>query len=151
MRNFIAARLDGLLRKSQVKSLMPYLVELSCCNPGLRSSAATGNARLENELDFAVSPVHADILLVAGTITVKTAPHIRDIYEQMPEPRYVIAFGNCSISGGPYWQYGYDVLKGVDQVIPVDIYVPGCPPRFDALVKGIEILRKKIIFRQNPV
>ncbi len=90
------------------------------------------------------TPRQADLLIVSGTVTAKMAERIRLLYEQMPAPKYVIAMGACATAGGPYWQHGYHVVKGVDKVIPVDVYVPGCPPRPEALIDGILQLRQKI-------
>jgi len=90
------------------------------------------------------SPRHADVLVCTGPVTMQSRDRLQRIYEQMPDPKYVISMGSCSNCGGPYWEHGYHVLKGVDRVIPVDVYVPGCPPRPEALLEGLLKLQERI-------
>ena len=144
----VVAHLDELLAWARLSSLWPLSFGLACC-----AIEMMGAYVAHYDLDrFGVfpraSPRQADVMLVAGTVTFKMADRIRRLYEQMPEPKYVISMGSCANCGGPYWEHGYHVVKGVDRIIPVDVYVAGCPPRPEALIGGFLKLQEKI--RHNP-
>lgn len=121
-------------------SLWLFDVGLACC--AVEFVAATLDPAALAALDvepFAGAPSAADVLVVSGTVTDKMAPAVRRVYDQMPEPRHVISFGSCANSGGPYWD-SYSVTKGVNTIVPVDLYIPGCPPRPETLVDGLRRL-----------
>jgi NADH-quinone oxidoreductase subunit B len=125
-------------------SLWPLQFGLACCAIEMIAAAASRYdlARFGGEV-FRPSPRQADLMIVSGTVTKKMAPQVVRLYNQMPDPKYVIAMGACAISGGPFKQ-GYNVLKGIDRYIPVDIYIPGCPPRPEALLHAFMELQRKI-------
>lgn len=140
----IVSRVDDLLNWARLSSMWPMGFGLACCAIEMMGTNASGY-----DLDrFGVlprpSPRLSDVMIVAGTVTFKMGDRVKRLYEQMPEPRYVISMGSCSNCGGPYWEHGYHVVKGVDRIIPVDVYVPGCPPRPEALIGGILKLQEKI-------
>jgi NADH dehydrogenase (ubiquinone) Fe-S protein 7 len=143
----LIAPLDDLLTWARMASLFPMSFGIACC--AIEMMAAFGPSYDLDRLGVIprASPRQSDVMIVAGTVTFKMADRIRRLYEQMPEPRYVISMGSCANCGGPYWEHGYHVVKGVDQVIPVDVYVPGCPPRPEALIGGFLKLQELITAR----
>ena len=133
-----------LLNWGRRYSLWVFNFGLACCAIEFISASMSKHDFIRlGVIPFAPSPRQADLMVVSGTVTDKMAPAIKRLYEQMPEPKYVISFGACSNCGGPYWD-SYCVTKGVDQLVPVDVYVPGCPPRPEALLHGIMKLQDKI-------
>ena len=142
--NFLTGTLEELVKWARRHSVMPATFGLACC--ALEMMAAGGPhydlARYGMET-FRASPRQADLMIVSGTVTKKMAPQVVRLWNQMPEPKYCIAMGACAISGGPFKQ-GYNVLKGIDRFIPVDVYIPGCPPRPEMVIDGIMQLQEKI-------
>ncbi len=144
--------LDVVLAHCRANSIWPMTFGLACC---ALEMMAMGMARLDASRYgaevFRPSPRQCDLMIVAGTVNKKMAPAVVTLYEQMPSPKYVIAMGNCAISGGPFKiPENYNVIEGVDQLIPVDVYVPGCPPRPEGLLEGIFKLQEKIAGTRHP-
>jgi NADH-quinone oxidoreductase subunit B len=131
-KGFVVAQLDKLVAWARTGSLWPMTFGLACCAVEMMHSAA-----------FRPSPRQSDVMIVAGTLTNKMAPALRKVYDQMAEPRWVISMGSCA-NGGGYYHYSYSVVRGCDRIVPVDIYVPGCPPTAEALLYGVLQLQKKI-------
>jgi NADH-quinone oxidoreductase subunit B len=140
------AVLDKFLELSRANSLWPLTFGLACCAIEMMAAGASrfDLARFGAEV-FRPSPRQADLMIIAGTINKKMAAAVKTLYDQMPEPKWVIAMGNCAISGGPFVFPGqYAVVEGVDKLFPVDVYIPGCPPRPEALIEGILKLEEKL-------
>ena len=143
----VATNLEAVLNFGRAKSLWYLLFGTACCAIELM---CTGASRYDFDrlgMMFRASPRQADLIIAAGTITKKMAPRLRKLYDQMSEPRYVIAMGGCTIKGGPFYYDSYSVEKGIDHIVPVDMYIPGCPPRPESLMEGCihlqEVIRKQ--------
>ncbi len=148
--SFVVTSLDRAIDWARSSSLWPMTFGLACCAIEMM---AVGGPRYDIDRfgagAFRATPRQADLMIVAGTVNLKMAERVRRLYEQMPDPKYVIAMGACTCGGGPYYKYGYNVVKGVDLIVPVDVYVPGCPPRPEALLEGLMRVQDKI--RQQRV
>ena len=142
-KGFIVAQMDKLAAWAQSGSLWPMTFGLACCAIEMMHTAAARYDMDRFGVVFRPSPRQSDVMIVAGTLTNKMAPALRKVYDQMAEPRWVISMGSCA-NGGGYYHYSYSVVRGCDRIVPVDIYVPGCPPTAEALLYGIFQLQKKI-------
>ena len=141
---FLVTKLEQILGYSQACSVWYLLFGTACCAIELM---CTGASRYDFDrlgMIFRASPRQSDLIIAAGTITKKMAPRLRRLYDQMAEPRYVIAMGGCTINGGPFHYDSYAVEKGIDHIVPVDVYIPGCPPRPESLLQGCLHLQEKI-------
>ena len=143
--NIVITSIDYILNWSRANSLWPLTFATSCCGIEMMQTVASNNdiARFGSEV-FRGSPRQADLLICAGTITHKMAPALLRLYEQMPEPKYVIAMGACTCGGGMFAENSYSVVKGIDKIIPVDIYLPMCPPKPESLLDAIRKLQQNI-------
>lgn len=140
----LVTSIENVLNWARARSIWPLTFGLACCAMEMMQAMGT-----RFDLDrFGVipraTPRQADLIIVAGRCTIKMAPVVRRLWEQMPEPKYVISMGSCATCGGPFYYDNYSILKGIDTVIPVDVYVPGCPPRPEALIEGVLKLQEKI-------
>ena len=142
--NILITSVDKLFNWARLSSLWPLTFRLGCCAIEMMAASASRFDLERFGIFSKASPRHSDVMIVSGTVTMKMASCVKRLYEQMPEPKYVISMGSCAACGGPYWKHGYHVLKGVDKIIPVDVYVPGCPPRPEALINALLELREKI-------
>jgi NADH-quinone oxidoreductase subunit B len=152
---FLLTKFEALMNWARSNSLWPLTFGTSCCAIEMMSTGASRHdwSRFGFEVARA-TPRQADMIVVAGTICYKMASRLRVLYRQMPEPKWVLAMGACTVSGGPFYYDNYSVVKGVDKVIPVDVYLPGCPPRPEALLHALMQLQDKIrsekAFQREP-
>ncbi|KAI9100421.1 ndufs7, NADH:ubiquinone oxidoreductase 20 kd subunit [Phlyctochytrium arcticum] len=135
--------IDGLINWTRTSSIWPMTFGLACCAVEMMHMAAARYDQDRIGIVFRASPRQSDVMIVAGTLTNKMAPALRKVYDQMPEPRWVISMGSCA-NGGGYYHYSYAVVRGCDRIVPVDVYVPGCPPSAEGLLYGVLQLQKKI-------
>lgn len=140
---YLTTNIDQLVNWARSGSIWPMTFGLACCAVEMMHMAAARYDQDRIGIVFRASPRQSDVMIVAGTLTNKMAPALRKVYEQMPEPKWVISMGSCA-NGGGYYHYSYSVVRGCDRIVPVDIYVPGCPPTAEALLYGIMQLQRKI-------
>ena len=136
--------IDSLVGWGRGSSIWPMTFGIACCAIEMMATAASRYDWDRLGIIPRASPRQSDLMIVAGTVNAKMAQVVRKLYDQMPEPKYVMAMGACTVGGGPYWKYGYNVVKGIDKFVPVDVHVPGCPPRPEAIIEGIRFLQRKI-------
>ncbi|MBL7137927.1 MAG: NADH-quinone oxidoreductase subunit B [Bacteroidales bacterium] len=143
--NVMLTTIDDVIDWGRSNSIWPLTFATSCCGIEMMATGASRHdfARFGIEV-YRASPRQADVIVVAGTIVNKMAPVLKRLYDQMSDPKYVIAMGACAVSGGPFFYNTYHVIRGVDHVVPVDVYIPGCPPRPEALLYGVMQLQRKI-------
>ncbi|KAJ3096456.1 NADH dehydrogenase Fe-S protein subunit 7 ndufs7 [Physocladia obscura] len=140
---FVLTTIDSVFAWARTSSIWPMTFGLACCAVEMMHMAAARYDQDRIGIVFRASPRQSDVMIVAGTLTNKMAPALRKVYDQMPDPRWVISMGSCA-NGGGYYHYSYAVVRGCDRIVPVDVYVPGCPPTAEALLYGVLQLQKKI-------
>lgn len=143
--NVLVTTVEQAINWARQSSIWPMTFGLACCAIEMM---AAGAGRYDMDRfgagAFRATPRQADLMIVAGTVTYKMASRVKRLYDMMPDPKFVMAMGACTVGGGPYFKYGYHVVKGVDLVVPVDVYVPGCPPRPEALLEGLMRIQDKM-------
>ncbi|MBT7276413.1 MAG: NADH-quinone oxidoreductase subunit B [Woeseiaceae bacterium] len=142
-KGFMVTSMDSLINWARTGSMWPMTFGLACCAVEMMHAGAARYDLDRFGIIFRPSPRQSDVMIVAGTLVNKMAPALRKVYDQMPEPRWVISMGSCA-NGGGYYHYSYSVVRGCDRIVPVDVYVPGCPPTAEALLYGLIQLQKKI-------
>ena len=140
---------DLAVNWGRASSLWPMTFGIACCAIEMMAvGAATFDMDRFGAGAVRAPPRQADLMIVAGTVNAKMAVIVKRLWDQMPEPKYVMAMGACTVGGGPYWKHGYNVVKGIDKFIPVDVHVPGCPPRPEAIIEGVRFLQRKIMAKR---
>ncbi len=143
--SIVLTKLDDLLNWARSNSIWPLTFGTRCCAIEFMAMGASRHDMARFGIEVArASPRQADMIIISGTINYKMAPVLKRLYDQIADPKYIIAIGGCAVSGGPFFYNSYSIVKGADHVIPVDVYVPGCPPRPEAILYGVMQLQKKI-------
>lgn len=149
-KGYVITKFDELIAMARSGSLWPMTFGLACCAVEMMQTASARYDLDRYGAVFRPSPRQSDVMIVAGTLTNKMAPALRKVYDQMSNPKYVISMGSCA-NGGGYYHYSYSVVRGCDRIVPVDVYVPGCPPTAEALLHGILLLQKKIMREASKI